>query len=41
MAQATHDTTWITATQNVLEDHAKLIDENAVKSRMHNQIGKR
>ena len=39
MAQATHDTTWITAAQTVLEDHAKQIDENAVKSRMLNKLG--
>ena len=39
MAQATHDTAWIATTQTVLEDHAKLIDENATKSRMLNQVG--
>ena len=39
MAQATHDTTWITATQTVLKEHAKQIDENAAKSRMFNQVG--
>ena len=39
MAQATHDTTWINATQTVLEDHAELIDENTVKSKVFNQVG--
>jgi len=38
MAQATHDTTWITATQTVLEEHAKQIDENAAKSRVLYQV---
>ena len=39
MAQATHDTKWIDNTQAALEDHAKLIDENAAKSKMFNPIG--
>ena len=39
MAQATRDTTQITATQTVPEEHAKQIDENAAKSRMLNQVG--
>ena len=39
MAHAMQDTTWIGITQTVLEDHAKLIDENATKSRMLNQVG--
>ena len=37
MAQATHDTAWITTTQTLLEDHAKLIDEGSAKARMLNQ----
>jgi hypothetical protein len=39
MAQAAHDTKWIDSTQAAIEDHAKLIDDNAAKSKMLNQIG--
>ena len=39
MAQATHDTAWITTTQALLEDHAKLIDEDSAKARMLDQVG--
>ena len=39
MAQAAHDTLWIDNTQMAMEDHAKLIDLNAGKSKMLNQIG--
>jgi hypothetical protein len=39
MAQATHDTAWITTTQTLLEDHAKLIDEGSAKAQILNQVG--
>ena len=39
MAQASHDTAWITTTQTLLEDHAKLIDKGSAKARMLNQVG--
>ena len=39
MAQAAHDTLWIDNTQVAIEDHAKLIDANAAKTKMLNQIG--
>lgn len=39
MAQAAHDTLWIDSTQVAIEDHAKLIDANAAKTKMLNQIG--
>ena len=41
MAQATHDTAGITTTQTVLEGHAKVIDENAAKSRCSTRLGRR
>ena len=39
IAQESHDKAWITTTQTLLEDHAKLIDEGSAKARIRNQVG--
>ena len=41
MPQATHDTTWITTTHAVFEDHAKLIDDNATQREVEPGQGRR